>query len=503
MKKILVANRGEIAVRVIRACREMGMRSTAVYSDADRGALHTRLADEAVRIGPSTPAESYLNIERVLNAAREAGADAVHPGYGFLSENADFAEAVRAAGLVFIGPSAEAIRLMGDKAAARARMEAAGVPVVPGYSEEPEGFMESEEFHEAASEIGYPVMVKAAAGGGGKGMRTVWEPASLAESAESARREATNAFGDGRLILEKYIPQSRHIEFQVLADSRGATVHLFERECSIQRRHQKVVEESPSIYLDETLRGEMGAAATAAARAAGYENAGTIEFLVDTESRRFYFLEMNTRLQVEHPVTELVAGLDLVALQIRIAAGEALPFSQEDLVQRGHAIECRIYAEDPSADFLPAAGQLYKVIEPQGPGIRIDSGVSGGEEIGVHYDPLLSKLIVHAEDRVAAIRRMRAALDRTAYLGLRTNLAFLRAVMDHPAFRTGETHTSFIEEHFKSWEPPRLELPAEVLIAAAILESRTPEGTPAAARLEIDPFNPWERRDSFRLGGLG
>jgi acetyl-CoA carboxylase biotin carboxylase subunit len=494
MQKILIANRGEIAVRVIRACREMGIRSAAVYSDADRGALHTRLADEAVRLGPASPAESYLNIERILQAAGETGADAVHPGYGFLAENADFAEAVRAAGLVFIGPSTEAIRLMGDKAAARSLMESAGVPVVPGYSE-PSGF------HEAASEIGYPVMVKAAAGGGGKGMRVVWEPESLVESAESARREAQNAFGDGRLLLEKYIPRARHIEFQVLADSRGETVHLFERECSVQRRHQKVIEETPSPFLANALRDEMGAAAVAAAQAAAYENAGTVEFLVDPGSRRFYFLEMNTRLQVEHAVTELVTGLDLVALQIRISAGEALPFSQEDLSQRGTAIECRVYAEDPSADFLPAAGPLHKAVEPQGPGVRVDSGVSGGEEIGVYYDPLLSKIIAHAGDRAAAIRRMRAALDRTAYLGLRTNLAFLRAVLDHPAFEAGETHTGFIEEYFSGWEPPRLELPAEILIAAALIESRPAGGAPTGASPKTDTFNPWESREGFRLGG--
>jgi acetyl-CoA carboxylase biotin carboxylase subunit len=500
MHTILIANRGEIAVRVIRACRELGIRSVAVYSDADRGGLHTRLADEAIPIGAAAPAESYLNDGRILEAARTSGADAVHPGYGFLAENAGFAMAVRSAGLTFIGPPPEAIRLMGDKAAARARMESAGVPVVPGYHEGEGG----RTLAEAALEIGYPVLVKAAAGGGGKGMEVVWAPQALEEAVESARRVARGAFGDERLILEKFIPLARHIEFQVLADSYGRVLHLYERECSIQRRHQKIIEETPSPFLDTALGDEMGAAAVAAAQAAGYENAGTVEFLVDAENHRFYFLEMNTRLQVEHPVTEMVTGLDLVALQIKIAAGERIPFSQPDLARQGHAIECRVYAEDPSSGFLPAAGHLYQAIEPAGPGVRVDSGVSGGEEIGVQYDPLLAKIIVHGETRAATIRRMQAALSRTGYLGLTTNLRFLQDILAHPAFQAGETTTSFISEHLDGWEAPLPELSPAALIAAALIDVRAGDGgfSPTASRGDV--YSPWERRDRFRLGeGVG
>jgi 3-methylcrotonyl-CoA carboxylase alpha subunit len=505
MHKILIANRGEIAVRVIRACRQLGLRSVAVYSDADQGALHPRLADEAVCIGPASPSESYLNIPNILAAAEKAGVEAVHPGYGFLAENGDFADAVRDAGLTFIGPGAEAIRLMGDKAAARSRMEAAGVPIVPGYHEGED----RRTLERAADDIGFPVLVKAAAGGGGKGMRVVWSPEALTENLDSARRESRSAFGDERLILEKYIPRARHIEFQVLADSHGNVVHLFERECSIQRRHQKVIEETPSLFLDAALREKMGAAAVAAAQAAGYENAGTIEFLVPADGsishygQSFYFLEMNTRLQVEHPVTELVTGLDLVALQIEIAAGERLPFGQDGLSQQGHAIECRIYAEDPASDFLPMAGSLHTVVEPDGPGIRVDSGVGGGEEISMLYDPLLSKVIVHGASREAAIRRMRDALRQTAYLGLTTNLKFLEAVLEHPAFKAGDTHIGFIEEHFDGWEPPRLMLPPEALIAAALIDLRVSDEGPASDTGSTDPFSPWDNRDGFRLGMEG
>ncbi|HEX2996717.1 MAG TPA: acetyl-CoA carboxylase biotin carboxylase subunit, partial [Anaerolineales bacterium] len=405
-KKILIANRGEIAIRVMRACKELGIRTVAVYSDADKNASHVQHADEAIHIGPAAPKESYLNMEKIIAAAQETHAEAIHPGYGFLSENASFAAAVGAAHLTFIGPSAESIRLMGDKAESKIRMKQAGVPTVPGA----EGIRSEAEFQEAANEIGYPVLVKAAAGGGGKGMRIVNEEGELTEAIESARRESLNAFGDERLLIEKYVAKAHHIEFQVFGDQQGNLVQLFERECSVQRRHQKIIEEAPSPLLTTELREEMGRAAVAAAQSVGYYNAGTVEFIVDPDTLKFFFLEMNTRLQVEHPVTELVTGLDLVHWQIRVAAGEPFPFTQSQLTQRGHAIECRVYAEDPTSGFLPSTGKLLQFIEPRGPGIRVDSGFTGGDEVTHFYDPLLAKLIVHAEDRPSAIQRMQAAL---------------------------------------------------------------------------------------------
>ncbi|HEY3476807.1 MAG TPA: biotin carboxylase N-terminal domain-containing protein, partial [Anaerolineales bacterium] len=368
-KKILIANRGEIAIRIMRACRELGIQTVAVYSDADMHARHVQHADEALHIGPAVPTESYLSIDRIVAAARQAQADAIHPGYGFLSENASFAAAVDSAGLTFIGPSADSIRAMGDKAESKSRMKKAGVPTVPGY----EGLDTEDDFRTAAQEIRYPVLVKAAAGGGGKGMRVVSEERDLSEAIESARRESLHAFGDERLLIEKYIAKAHHIEFQVFGDKHGNLIHLFERECSVQRRHQKIIEETPSVLLTPELRAEMGQAAVAAARAVDYYNAGTVEFIVDPDALKFYFLEMNTRLQVEHPITELVTGLDLAHWQIRVAAGEQLPFTQSQLSQRGHAIECRIYAEDPASRFLPSTGKLLQYIEPRGPGIRVDS----------------------------------------------------------------------------------------------------------------------------------
>jgi len=470
--KILIANRGEIAVRISRACREMGIASVAVYSEADARALHVRAADEAVCIGPAPAAQSYLLTERILQAARQTGAEAVHPGYGFLSENAVFAQAVQEAGLVFIGPPPSAIRAMGDKAAARALMQAAGVPVVPGY----QGLDDEAALQQAAAQIGYPVLAKAAAGGGGKGMRVITHPDQLLENLAAARREAQHAFGDQRLILEKYLAHAHHVEFQILGDQHGRLVHLFERECSVQRRHQKVIEESPSPLLDAELRQRMGAAAVLAARAAGYVNAGTIEFILDPLSRAYYFLEMNTRLQVEHPVTELVSGLDLVQWQIRIAAGEPFPYTQEQLSPRGHALECRLYAEDPANHFLPSAGTLLHWSEPQGPGIRLDAGVSSGDEVSIHYDPLLAKLICAGEDRPAAIRRMQTALRQLVPLGLTTNTAFLQAVLAAPAFAAGAVHTTWVDEHFAAWAPPPpAALPLEILAAAQL---RTPIRTP-------------------------
>ncbi len=495
-KKILIANRGEIAVRVIRACREMGIHSIAVYSEADRDAPHVRMADEAVDIGPAPASESYLSIPRVIQAARATGAEAIHPGYGFLSEKAEFAHAARDAGLVFIGPSPEAINAMGDKAEARARMQARGVPIVPGYQDKDD----DESLARAAERLRYPVLIKAAAGGGGKAMKIVREPGELAELAASARREAQNAFGDPHLFLEKYIENGRHIEFQVLADARGNTLHLFERECSIQRRHQKIVEETPSPLLDEALRTWMGTAAVEAARAVGYENAGTVEFIVDPARREFFFLEMNTRLQVEHPITEMVTGLDLVQWQIRIASGEALPFNQADLSQRGHAIECRVYAEDPANQFLPSTGCLLQVVEPRGPGIRVDSGVTTGGEVTVYYDPMLAKVIVAAETREAAIRRMQTALRDYVVLGVTTNLDFLRAVLAHPEFQAGRATTTFIERYLPEWQPDNGAFIPEALLAAALAEMQTPAPAMGTTQGINDPYSPWLRSDGFRLG---
>jgi len=491
-KKILIANRGEIAVRIIRACREMGITAAAVFSQSDQRALHVRLADEAYEIGPAPAGESYLSIERILEAAQTCGAQAIHPGYGFLSENAAFARAVEKAGLVFIGPNPDTIAVMGDKGQARARMQAAGVPVVPGY----QGIDDDESLSAAAREVGFPLLLKAAAGGGGKGMRVVHTLDELPASAAAARREAQHAFGDGRLILERYIPHARHIEFQVLADRHGNLVHLFERECSLQRRHQKILEESPSVLLDSALREKMGTAAITAARTIGYVNAGTVEFILDPVSCEFFFLEMNTRLQVEHPVTELTVGLDLVQWQIRIAAGERLPFKQGDLAQRGHAIECRLYAEDPSNNFLPATGRLLAYAEPVGPGLRVDSGYANGDEVSIHYDPLIAKIIAWGEDRPAAIRRLAAALNNTVLLGTLNNGQFLQDVLAEPDFVKGEVHTTWVEEKFKNWLPPQCGLPAEILAAAALTQLQ-PTAPGADGR---DPYSPWHIPNGFRTG---
>ncbi|MBE7474222.1 MAG: acetyl-CoA carboxylase biotin carboxylase subunit [Anaerolineae bacterium] len=527
--KVLIANRGEIAVRIIRACREMGIRTVAVYSQADAAALHTRLADEAVLLGPAPANESYLRGDRIIAAALQTGCQAIHPGYGFLAENAKFAAAVIEAGLTFIGPSPEVIRLMGSKTAARELMQAAGVPVAPGYHAESGGAEEQgsrgerspkrsfdnrqenkglegkdEGFLAAAEEIGYPLLVKAVAGGGGKGMRLVSTATELPNALQSARREALHAFGDERVYLEKYLAQPRHIEFQILADAHGHVVHLFERECSLQRRHQKIIEETPSPLLtrDETLRQRMGQAAVAAAQAVNYVNAGTIEFLVDAQGN-FYFLEMNTRLQVEHPITELVTGLDLVKWQLRIAAGEKLPFTQADLSQRGHALECRIYAEDPANDFLPATGRVLYLVEPAGPGVRVDSGLVRGDEVTPHYDPLLAKLIVLGENRPEAIQKMAAALRQYVLLGVTTNLTFLRDLLAHESFQRGETTTGLIEQHFGHWQPAQDSPPDLVLIAAALGEML--EGGEEARRrggeeMMNDPYNPWRELSNFRIG---
>jgi acetyl-CoA carboxylase biotin carboxylase subunit len=440
LKKVLVANRGEIAVRVMRACREMGVASVGVYSEVDRAALHVTHADEAYAIGPAAASESYLNIEKILEVARRSKADAIHPGYGFLSENAKFARACSDAGIKFIGPPASAMELMGSKTRARQAMQAAGVPFVPGSSKG----LTLKEAEELAATIGFPVMIKAAAGGGGKGMRLVRAAAELKPGFETAQSEAQRSFNDSEVYLEKYIENPRHIEIQVLADEHGNVVFLGERECSVQRRHQKVIEEAPSAIVDEDLRQRMGAVAVQAAKSAGYTNAGTVEFLVDAE-RNFYFLEMNTRLQVEHPVTELVTGLDLVHLQLRIASGEKLPFRQEDVTLRGHAIECRIYAEDPDNNFFPSPGKIQRLIRPSGPGVREDSGVYEGWNVPLDYDPMLSKLIAFAPDRAMAIARMQRALDEYFVGGIKTNLGLFRKILQHPDFVAAKIDTGFLD----------------------------------------------------------
>jgi acetyl-CoA carboxylase biotin carboxylase subunit len=466
-RRILVANRGEIAVRILRACREMGIEGVAVYSEADRAARHVRFADEAVAIGPAPSRESYLRIDKVIDAARKTGADAIHPGYGFLAENEAFARACEDAGIAFIGPRPETIALMGEKTSARREAVAAGVPVVPGTLE-PEadpGVLAGE-----AERIGYPVMLKAAAGGGGKGLRLVATAAELLPALARARSEAASAFGDDRVYLEKAILRPRHVEIQVLADHHGNAVHLFERECSIQRRHQKVVEESPSPLLSPGLRAEMGALAVALVRRTGYVNAGTLEFLVG-EDRRPYFLEMNTRLQVEHPVTEMVTGVDIVQAQIRIAQGEPLALRQEDLAQRGHALECRVYAEDPAAGFLPSPGRILALRVPSGPGIRDDSGFDEGAMVPIHYDPLVSKLVAWGETRLDTIARMRRAVSEYTVLGIRTTLPFFDRLLGHPDFVRGEYDTGFVARLLAEPPPGGDERTVEVAVAAAAIHA--------------------------------
>jgi acetyl-CoA carboxylase biotin carboxylase subunit len=500
-KKILIANRGEIAIRIMRACRELGIQTVAVYSDADQNALHVRQADEAIHIGPASPKESYLDRDKIIRAAIQSNADGIHPGYGFLSENASFAAAVDSAQLNFIGPSADSIRLMGDKAESKIRMKEAGVPTVPGY----EGLEADDDFRNAAKEIGYPVLVKAAAGGGGKGMRIVSQENELTEAIESARREALHAFGDERLLIETYVARAHHVEFQVFGDQHGNLVHLFERECSVQRRHQKIIEETPSPLLTPRLRAEMGKAAVAAAKAVGYYNAGTVEFVVDPGTLKFYFLEMNTRLQVEHPVTELVVGLDLVHWQIRVAAGERFPFTQSHFSQRGHAIECRLYAEDPASGFLPSTGKLLQYIEPRAPGSRVDSGFTAGDVVTHFYDPLLAKLIVHAENREAAIQRMQAALKEFIVHGVVTNIDFLQTVLNHPDFADGKVTTRWVETSLESGDllPENRQQAVELhILAAALADLTIVKGKSEVINAdEPDPYSPWKAVSGFRIGG--
>ena len=500
--KVLIANRGEIAVRVMRTLRELGIGSVAVYSEADARALHVRYADEAYCIGPAASAESYLRIDKIIDVAKRTGAQAIHPGYGFLSENSEFADALAAAGITFIGPPASAIVAMGEKTGARRMMMAAGVPVVPGTEDAVPVPAEAFEF---AKKIGFPVLVKAAAGGGGKGMRRVDDPAEFMEAFAGAQREAQNAFGDGRCYVEKWILQPKHVEIQVLADTHGNCVHLFERECSVQRRHQKVVEESPCPILRPDVRAKMGEVAVRAAKAVDYVGAGTVEFLLDV-NQDFYFLEMNTRLQVEHPITEAVTGVDLVAQQLRVAAGEPLPFTQDDLRQTGHAIEVRVYAEDPSNKFLPSPGTITKLRVPQGHGVRDDSGFYEGAEVSVHYDPMISKFIVQAEDRETARARMLRALDEYVVHGVATNIDFLKASLVHPEFVGGSYDTSVVELIMESIEvrEENAEDERASLIAAALhrhfTDSRngTDDSTAATTATET---NNWQ--SYARLRGVG
>ncbi|MFE7184195.1 acetyl/propionyl/methylcrotonyl-CoA carboxylase subunit alpha [Streptomyces erythrochromogenes] len=497
---VLVANRGEIAVRVIRTLRELGIRSVAVFSDADADARHVREADTAVRIGPAAAAESYLSVERLLDAAKRTGAEAVHPGYGFLAENAAFAQACTDAGLAFIGPPASAISLMGDKIRAKETVKAAGVPVVPGSSGS--GLTDAE-LVAAASEIGMPVLLKPSAGGGGKGMRLVRDEAVLAEEIAAARREARSSFGDDTLLVERWVDRPRHIEIQVLADAHGNVVHLGERECSLQRRHQKVIEEAPSVLLDEKTRAAMGAAAVDAARSCGYVGAGTVEFIVPGgDPSSYYFMEMNTRLQVEHPVTELITGLDLVELQLRVASGEVLPVTQDDIRLTGHAIEARVCAEDPARGFLPSGGTVLSLSEPSGGAVRTDSGLTAGVPVGSTYDPMLSKVIVHGPDRATALRLLRAALADTVILGVQTNAGFLRRLLAHPDVVSGDLDTGLVERDLPSLLPEGV--PDEVYATAALLAQgpRALPGpapqTPARLGGWVDPF---DAPNGWRLGG--
>lgn len=495
MKHCLVANRGEIAVRVIRACHALGMSATAVYSTADRQALHVDLADFAVELGPPAPAESYLAVERLIDAARSTGCDCVHPGYGFLSESPDFAEAVLAAGLTWVGPPPAAIRAMGVKTEARRIMEAAGVPVVPGY--QPEDAKHAD-YHAAAQRIGFPLMIKAAGGGGGKGIRIAWRPEDLVDGLASASREAEKAFGDPRVFLERYVERGRHIEVQVLADRHGSTVHLFDRECSAQRRHQKIVEESPSPMLDAQQRENICMAAVRAAQAVGYVNAGTVEFIASQDGE-FYFLEMNTRLQVEHPVTESVTGIDLVELQFLIAGGQPIPFAQADVRQRGHAIECRVYAEDPQRNFLPSIGTLHTLEVPAGPGIRVDSGVRAGDEVTIHYDPMIAKVIAYAPTRDDARRKLLYALRQMVVLGVTTNVRFLMRLLDDPVFAAGQVDTTYVDANLGGLiDDPADAVDPAVLIALALSEAAASAPIDAVAQ-QSDPYSPWARTDRFRL----
>ncbi len=464
INKILIANRGEIAVRVIHTCKELGIKSVAVYSRPDELAPHVQLADESVFIGEAASSESYLVMDKIIDAVKQTGADAVHPGYGFLSENADFAKRCKEEGIIFIGPEPKAISLMGDKTSARELVTEVGIPTPPGLKSTLQSI---EEAREVALDIGFPILIKASAGGGGKGMRIVHEESEFESSIKAAKSEAKNAFGDDRVYIEKYLEEPRHIEFQIMADTHGNIVHVFDRECSVQRRHQKVIEEAPSALLTPELREEMGKAAIKAAESCDYVGAGTIEFLVD-KHMNFYFLEMNTRLQVEHPVTEMISGIDLVAAQIAVAEGKELPFTQDDIKKNGHAIECRIYAEDPENNFLPSTGLLTKHRIPTGTGIRVDAGVEEGQEVTINYDPMISKLTVYGADREDARKKMLRALDEYEIVGCKTTIPFCVYTLNHDAFISGKYDTHFVKDHFKA-EDVRSDIPDDIIALAATL----------------------------------
>jgi 3-methylcrotonyl-CoA carboxylase alpha subunit len=496
IKKILIANRGEIACRVMKTCRRLGIATVAVYSEADRDALHAQMADESCLIGPAAARESYLSIPKIIEAAKKTGAEAIHPGYGFLAENAEFARAVEKAGMIFIGPPAAAIVAMGGKSAAKALMEKARVPLVPGYH----GDRQEEKFLLAEAEkIGFPVLIKASAGGGGKGMRIVDKAKGFAEALSGAQREAKSAFGDEKVLIEKYLVNPRHVEIQIFADSHGHAVYLFERDCSIQRRHQKVIEEAPAPGLSDATRKKMGEAAVAAAKAIDYVGAGTVEFLLGADGN-FYFMEMNTRLQVEHPVTEMITGLDLVEWQIRVAEGEKLLLAQKDLKICGHAFEARLYAEDPAKDFLPGAGQVHFLRFPmESDCVRVDTGVreapyGNGDVISIHYDPMIAKIITWGKDRAAALRNMTEALNETHIAGLKTNINFLRALAQHPAFKAGKVNTHFIDDHHKTLLPEK-KPPAPETLALACL------GLLARREKPETSSDPWNNLSSWRIGG--
>lgn len=497
-KKVLIANRGEIAVRIAQSLQEMGIQVVALYSDIDAQALHVQVANEAYHLPGKTSAETYLQGDKIIEIAKAHQVDAIHPGYGFLSENAGFCKKCTEAGIVFIGPNPDVIEAMGDKIISKNTMEKAGVPVVPGWHGDLSTPVET--LKEEAQRIGYPVLVKAAAGGGGKGMRLVHQEEELPQALEAAAREAKNAFGDPRVFLEKYITRPRHVEFQIFGDHHGNVVHLFERECSIQRRHQKIVEETPCVALSKAMREKMGEAAVKAAQAIGYTNAGTVEFILDEANEAFYFLEVNTRLQVEHPVTEMITRRDLVRLQVAIAQGEAMPFKQADLNASGHAFECRVYAEDPDQNFMPAIGTLYQYRVPHGPNIRVDSGVKTGSEISVHYDPMLSKLIVWGENRQEALEKMQWALNHYVVLGVKNNISFLQRLFDHPQFQAGKLHTHFLQEYPLQ---PEQTLPTEAILAAAwSVQQKTSRSASGASGLSDGlETSPFQALGAWRVSG--
>jgi acetyl-CoA carboxylase biotin carboxylase subunit len=494
--RILIANRGEIAVRVARACRELGISAVGVYSTVDKNSYHLRFMDDAYWIGDSAPGESYLNIPSIIDAAKDCGAQAIHPGYGFLAENAAFAKACEDRGLVFIGPTSKALALVGDKVASRNTVQKVGVPIIPGMQV---ADADMTAFSAMAAKVGYPVIVKASMGGGGKGMRIVRNEKELEASVAAGQREAKSAFGDETVYLEKYIERPRHIEFQVLRDQHGRVVHLFERECSIQRRHQKIIEETPSTALDENLRREMGESAKKVIEVADYTNAGTVEFLLD-ENQRFYFLEVNARVQVEHPITEMVTGIDLVRQQIIIAAGGKITMTQDDIAQRGHAIEARIYAEDPENNFLPCPGKILFLNEPSGPGIRVDTGIYQGWNVPPHYDPILAKLVVWSENRPTAIKRMSGALENYIIIGIKTNLGYLKRVMDTEKFSNGDYHTHFIDDNESELRIPEKHVPG-VLARAAMAIAVNDRKAQRAVSIDDTHYGttPWQELGQWEI----